>query len=73
MDLFITLPPDMTVGPLDCLYKEVYFRNFEYCPFNCTVVAERGKVGPLNIRLPTPVGLMLSLQLTVLSRSVNDT
>ena len=31
-----------------CLYKEVYLQNFKLCPFDNTVVAGSGKVGPVN-------------------------
>ena len=40
------------------------------CPFDCTAVAESGKVGPINLRLTTPFGWLMLLQLTVLNRSV---
>ena len=52
-----------------CLYKEVYIYKFlNVCPFDYTTVAANGRVGPVN-QLTTPVGLLLFLQLTVLSRS----
>ena len=38
--------------------------------FDSTTVTGSRKVGSLNRRLTTPVGLLLSLQLTVLSCSV---
>ena len=38
-----------------CLYKEVYFKKLNVCPFDCTAVAGSGKVGPEN-RLIIPVG-----------------
>ena len=34
--------------PLCCLYKEVYLQNFKLRPFDYTVVAGSGKVGPVN-------------------------
>ena len=40
------------------------------CTFDCTNVAGSGKVWTLNLTLFTPVGRLLSLQLTVPSRSV---
>ena len=44
------------------------YRFLDVCPFDSTTVAVSGKVGPVN-RLTTPVGWLLSFQLTVLSRS----
>ena len=46
---------------------------YEYinvCPFDCKAVSGSGKVRPLNLRFTTQVGWLVSLQLTVLSRSL---
>ena len=47
-----------------CLYFSVV-----PCPFDCTAVTVSGKVGAHKTRLTTPVGRLLLLLLTVLSRS----
>ena len=31
-----------------CQFKEVYLQFFKVCPFDYTVVAGSGKVGPVN-------------------------
>ena len=31
-----------------CLYKEVYLKNLNVCPFDYTAVAGSGKVWPVN-------------------------
>ena len=49
------------------LYKENYLHFV--CPFDYTALAVSGKVGYLLTGLTTPVGWLLLLQLTVLSRS----
>ena len=51
------------------LYMEVYFQILNICSFDCATVTGSWKVKPLNLRLTISVGWVLSLQLTVLSRS----
>ena len=40
------------------LHMEVYLFYFflNVCPFDCRTVDGSGKVGPLNLKLTTPVG-----------------
>ena len=59
----------------DCCWSLVSIWRFvciflNVCPFDCTAITGSAKVGPLNIRLTTPVGWLMSLQLIVLSRPV---
>ena len=46
------------------------YKYLNACPFDCIVIVGSEKVWTLNLVLTTPVGCLLSLQLTVLSRSV---
>ena len=55
------------------LYIKVYDRCLNACSFDCTTIAWSGKVGSLNLGFNTPVGWLLSSQLTVLHcKSVRD-
>ena len=58
----------------DCLYLvsilKAIFEFLNDCPFDCTNASGNGTVGPLNIKLNTTVGTLLSRYVTVRSRCV---
>ena len=59
------------LGPLRLGFcMEVYWYIFNVCPYDCTTIAASWKVGPVDLMLAAPVGWLLTLQLTVLSRSI---
>ena len=49
--------------------RRIIYKYLNVCPFDCTAVAVSGKVERSLTGLTTPVGWLLSLQLTVLGRS----
>ena len=42
----MTSPPELDVGPWS-LYGGLFEQFLNICPFDCSTVAESGKVGPL--------------------------
>ena len=51
----MTSPPEMAVC-LRSLYGGLFYKFLNVCPFDCTAIAGGEKIGPLNLRLTTPVG-----------------
>ena len=58
---------DKFLRPLRNRWLFVLGLYVEVCPFNWTTVVGSGNIWPLNLRLTTPIGWLLSLELTVLS------